>query len=428
MTVRAIPLSACEQWERRDGAIRHLRDAFFSVVGVRATGEVTASLPLIDQPEIGILGFVVRRRDRTEILVQAKPEPGNQPFVQLAPSVQATESNHRRRHGGRATALLELVDGTTPGRRWSDSLQSEQGSRFLGKRNRNTVVEIPPDVDPALPDHLRWFPVEQLLALLGVDGAVNTDARSVLATVPWALLADDDRPFARSQGRGDAIGELADHYAATSATRARAEATAVEAQLAERRRRRIDVRRVALDDLSGWVVDDLGVSPAAGPGVEVRCYAVRTSEREVPAWDQPLAGSSDTAVATVLAQRRHGRLELLLSARHEVGLRSGVELGPTLQLDDQPHLFAATARHVAERLELAARARPLTRVEQTDEGGRFFRSHVTYGVSLLDDDVAVAPGPDELWVGLRAVEVLAGRPGVMTNELRTVISTLLAHV
>ena len=85
---------------------------------------------MIDQPELGWLGFVVRTAGAgVEWLVQAKTEPGNVHGTQLAPTLQATRSNFTRVHGGRPTRFLDLFragDAVL-----SDGPHSEQGSAFL---------------------------------------------------------------------------------------------------------------------------------------------------------------------------------------------------------------------------------------------------------------------------------------------------------
>lgn len=67
----------------------------------------------------------------------------------------------------------------------TDVLQSEQGTRFIDKYNRNMVVAVPVDsIDLDLPDLLawRWLPIEVIGRLITQDFLLNTDARSVLSS------------------------------------------------------------------------------------------------------------------------------------------------------------------------------------------------------------------------------------------------------
>lgn len=110
MVVREICWLDSGQWVLQNGGLRHRTGGFFSVVNAQARfgGRVTLRQPLIHQPEIGILGFLAQHREGgMDLLVQAKPEPGNVGLVQLAPSVQATRSNYLRLHQGKPTPWLE---------------------------------------------------------------------------------------------------------------------------------------------------------------------------------------------------------------------------------------------------------------------------------------------------------------------------------
>ena len=80
--------------------------------------------------------------------MQAKIEPGNINVVQLSPTLQATKSNYTQVHQGNAPFYLdyflsERKDVTV----LLDQLQSEQGARFLKKRNRNMIVEINSEIE-----------------------------------------------------------------------------------------------------------------------------------------------------------------------------------------------------------------------------------------------------------------------------------------
>ena len=211
MTVSRIPLDECAEWTLDAGELVHRTRGFFGVVGIESTdgrGRRTTQ-PIILQPEVGLLGFVVTGTGPdARVLVQAKPEPGNIGLVQAGPTVQATRSNYLQLHGGRPTPLLGLFAHPDHGGRplVADSAQSEQGTRFLGKYNRNAVVSVEQETE-GLPELLRWWPVSDLLGALLEDSLVNTDARSVVAIGPWARWATDGRPFGRWDGSG-AFGEL----------------------------------------------------------------------------------------------------------------------------------------------------------------------------------------------------------------------------
>lgn len=91
-TAERVPLAALDQWYETPvtGDLRHRTGKFFTVHGLRVhdpTGAVHWwDQPIIDQPEVGILGILVKEFDGVpHFLMQAKAEPGNPGGLQLSP-------------------------------------------------------------------------------------------------------------------------------------------------------------------------------------------------------------------------------------------------------------------------------------------------------------------------------------------------------
>src|SRR5689334_15694186 len=77
MRVERIDWAECKKWKVSPDHISHESGGFFSVVGA-ANPRAKERTVLLHQPEIGILGFLVRRCGSSyEWLAQAKAEPGN---------------------------------------------------------------------------------------------------------------------------------------------------------------------------------------------------------------------------------------------------------------------------------------------------------------------------------------------------------------
>lgn len=260
LRIRSIPWRRSREWNLADGAFRHRTGGFFSVVGVRATARIPAldgvSQPIIHQPEIGILGFLVTPgQGEWRWLVQAKAEPGNVGVVQLAPTVQATYSNYSRRHGGDPTPYLEhfLESGVAfP----NDGAHSEQGLRFWGKFNRNMTRVIDSPL-PAVDSHFQWFGAGELRAALRSDYAMNTDARSVIVTSPWRFMAEEERPFAAIARRDSRLAALRDSHAVEVNEDRLAGIRGLVRDLRAASALRVDA--IPLEDLDGWRLDAEGI-------------------------------------------------------------------------------------------------------------------------------------------------------------------------
>lgn len=198
-TVERVPFTALDGWEFAPGTgdLVHATGRFFSVHGLRVRTDYghrpAWEQPIINQRDVAILGIVAQEIDGVlHFLMQAKMEPGNVNVVQLSPTVQATTSNYLRAHQGAPARYVEYFLGRTRGRVLVDVLQSEQGSWFVGKRNRNIVVEATGRVEPH--DDFRWLTLGEILALLRLPHLVNMDTRTVLSCLPMEPPAGGEAP------------------------------------------------------------------------------------------------------------------------------------------------------------------------------------------------------------------------------------------
>ena len=151
--INKIPFSELIFWQFDNDYTRlqHKTGKFFSIDGIRVNtnwGNVqTWDQPIINQPEIGYLGFITKEFNGVlHFLLQAKIEPGNINFVQLSPTLQATKSNYTQAHQGTSPAYLDYFINAKPSQILLDQLQSEQGARFLRKRNSNIIIKIEEEV------------------------------------------------------------------------------------------------------------------------------------------------------------------------------------------------------------------------------------------------------------------------------------------
>ena len=135
--VKEIPLSDLDEWHYDDeqGSWVHHTGKFFSIKGIEVKTDYGCvpqwTQPIINQPEIGILGILSKEIDgKRKYLMQAKMEPGNINILQLSPTVQATKSNYSQVHKGKKPNYLEYFMNPTNSKILIDNLQYEQGGRF----------------------------------------------------------------------------------------------------------------------------------------------------------------------------------------------------------------------------------------------------------------------------------------------------------
>ena len=110
--------------------------------------------------------------------MQAKIEPGNINQVQLSPTFQATKSNYMQVHRGEKPYYCDYFLSNKYEVIF-DQLQSEQGSRFIKKRNRNIIIEVEDEVP--VYENFRWISLDEIFQLLRIDNILNMDTRTVLS-------------------------------------------------------------------------------------------------------------------------------------------------------------------------------------------------------------------------------------------------------
>jgi dTDP-4-dehydro-6-deoxy-alpha-D-glucopyranose 2,3-dehydratase len=411
--IRPMRPSDSQEWLYGRERIFHKTGRFFSIVGLESCeigGTTLRRHPVIDQPEVGTLAFLFRKGVfQTEVLVQIKGEPGNMRGFQLAPTCQATLSNLDRAHGGKAPPGAPLAE-TTNGR-WrilSDSVLSEQGTRFLRKRNRNVslLLDRQHHEPQGLSTDLIWTDARVLLRLLLRDFTVNTDARSVLVTTPWESLATGE-PFGDPESPFAAV--LRDSYRAQSPESAMENAERIHTWLRERRQQAMSAtpRVIPLDEIP------------EDPGLSIRHVEASIPGRERERWDQPLFQSRARGLMRLCAFRKSGQLFFIFRAAYEPGLIDRVELHPTVVRG--PGYPNAPEE---ESFLDAPGSETVLQVWQSEEGGRFLCDRNLHQIALLGGDLG--PLPEHCTaLSLREIEALAPR-GVFTNEARSTVSLLLA--
>lgn len=420
MTVSPIGLDESREWRKRDGVIQHVTGGFFSIGGVTSNSDFSdlngIEQPIIKQPETGLLGFIVMPHGNTfNWLVQAKPEPGNVAAVQLAPTVQATRSNYTRQHGGAPTHYLDFFIRDCDSLA-TNSLQSEQGTRFLHKFNRNAIrlVTQDPGCQTA---NFRWFTPRQLKATLLEDYSVNTDARSVIVSAPWHMVTEGEMPFKSARFKG--------WPALTKSYLTPVRPTLIGRMATALRNIRssvgIDIQHVDLEELRRWSVNEQSIASTSGHGpFEIKFYSVDAPEREKPCWDQPLLQSKTVDNVTLFAQERDGVLQFLLRFSFEIGLQGGAEFGPSYKQESA----VPPPAWIQEALT-PGNGRKRISVEQSEEGGRFMHSRCKYSIIELPDTFVPGDGDGNFWLTLSELEAVCRTPKLLTNEARSAISILL---
>jgi dTDP-4-dehydro-6-deoxy-alpha-D-glucopyranose 2,3-dehydratase len=398
--------------DQRTGNICHRQGKFFSVTGITVrhrtkSGELSWDQPIIDQPEVGILGILAKEiRGVLHFCLQAKEEPGNIGGVQLSPTVQATYSNYTRAHGGSRPPFVEYFFDPPRDRLLFAKLQTEDGGRFLYKSNRNMIILVAEDELTTIPRDFVWLTLRQIGQLLKQDNLIHACTRSVLAALIASVSCGASPPGEFAEGLQESLQWLDDQKAANHFL----------------------VKREGLNTLQEWWLDEDGFfSHREKRFFQVKGIRVSTPSREVQGWSQPILVNPEVGVIGLLVKKVAGELYFLLQAKAEPGNRTAVQLGPTVQFTPgnyvgneklaKPFLF--------DEFNGNGRFRVLSESLQAEEGARFFHETHRHRVLELAEGETLSHPAEYHWLSAAEVAFFLNLGDQVNSCARSVLTCLI---
>lgn len=421
-SIEEIPFSEMKEWEFHPitGNLVHQSGKFFSIEGINVKtnwGNVKEwSQPIINQPEIGLLGIIAKRINGVlHFLMQAKIEPGNINKVQLSPTLQATKSNFMQVHKGNAPTYLNYFLEYSKGEVLLDQLQSEQGARFLRKRNRNIIIEITEDIE--VEENFCWLTLGQIKSLLQYDNVVNMDTRTVLSGIPFGLndatkaVSND---FLISEFAKDkSIQTMDDIISWITALKFNAE---------------LEVTSIPLKIVDGWNKDDFSISHKNKKYFSVIAVKAKIANREVSEWTQPMIKSAQEGLIAFLIKKINGVYHFLVQAKLESGNFDIVELAPSVQC------LTGNYRKGMNEYEVPFIDYVLTPEKygatvlystfQSEEGGRFYKEQNKNLIVEISATSSIETPKNYCWMTLYQLKELVKYNNYLNIQARSLLSVI----
>jgi len=392
--VNYTSFSKLDKWiyDRCQRSIRHETGRFFSIEGIHVRTnwgyKSEWEQPIINQPEVGYLGCLVKEFDGVlHFLMQAKIEPGNLNKVQLSPTLQATRSNFSRVHKGCTPAYLSLFQNAKPHQILLDQLQSEQGARFLKKRNRNIVVDLEEDIK--LQPNFIWLTLGQIKSLMKYDHVVNMDSRTVIAGLPFGsydkevVSLFDHLSEKRSKAKRNdfLMSTLTKDGALHSIDEIISKITHLKSEYD------LEITSADLKSLDEWIYSDTEIYHKDRNFFRVIPVEVKIGNREVTSWSQPMIQPAQEGLCVFVCRRINGLLHVAMQLKMECGNHDVVELAPTIQ--------TLTGNYKSSRLGKipfldyvlnAPSEQVVFDTMQSEEGGRFFEEQNRNMIVIIPDE------------------------------------------
>ncbi|MEG0453159.1 MAG: NDP-hexose 2,3-dehydratase family protein [Coprobacillus sp.] len=307
-------------YDKEVGTIHNRDDSFFSIVGIQGkVNDEYIEQPILLQTEIGYLGILGKEYNgEIYYLMQAKIEPGNINCVQISPTIQATKSNFTQKHGGKKPAYLDIFLNAKNHNIIADQIQSEQSSRFYGKRNRNMILLIEEDIK--VENNFCWMTLHQIKELMQYKNLVNMDTRTVLSCIPYMderlKLNIKNQELYKSMLSNDYKSEIINLYHDINNYKMFSEDY---------------LEIVRLDKLKNWDVSSGGLKCKQAYPYEVIFCDIEIEGREVRKWIQPLFKANDKALFVLMYSIINGEMKFIVKIQPEIGCFDKIEIGPTIQ-------------------------------------------------------------------------------------------------
>ncbi|MCM4157124.1 NDP-hexose 2,3-dehydratase family protein [Gramella sp. AN32] len=432
VSIREIPFSELKNWSFREGALRHDSGKFFSIDGIRAStnyGKIHEwEQPIINQPEIGYLGFITKEfKGVLHFLMQAKIEPGNINYVQLSPTLQATKSNYSQVHKGNIPAYLNFFREAKKEQVLLDQLQSEQGARFLKKRNRNIIIKVEEDIE--ILENFIWLTLGQVKDLMKIDNIVNMDSRTVISGIP--LL---EPPLSLS----DDLGKHSQSFEQNNFNRGLYASCAYNAKCknslddiikfitSHKCNLELDIEKIPLSSLDNWVITDRSIHHKEKKYFEIIATEIEIGNREVVNWSQPMVKPVQEGICALICKNIKGVMHFIMQAKLECGNFDIIELAPTVQCltDNYRTKKSIEALPFLKYVLNAQKSNLIFDTYQSEEGGRFFKEQNRSMIIFDEENIPLELPENYVWMTYNQIQMFLKHNNYLNIQARSLLSSL----
>lgn len=418
------------KFSKEKGNLVHSTGKFFSIQGIRVNTNWNNirswDQPIIDQPEIGYLGFITKEFDGIlHFLVQAKIEPGNVNKVQLSPTLQATKSNYTQVHKGKSPTYLEYFKDRVNNEVLLDQLQSEQGARFLKKRNRNIIIKVNSDIQ--LTADFKWVTLRQLKELMRMDNMVNMDTRTVLSGIPYGSYQSEIMEFYNTLshnynniGSKMLISELDNERSLHSIDSIISWFTQLKTQY------ELNVDSIPLNEVDDWIITDDEIKHKDDKYFKVIGVDVEISNREVQKWSQPLIQPAQDGLCAFIVKEIDGVYHFLVQAKLECGNFDILEMAPSVQCLTGNYLnenSLSTLPFLNYVLNCDDNQILIDNL-QSEEGGRFYHEQNRNLIILADEQFDETIPENYIWMTLNQLKSFIKFNNYLNIQARSLIAAI----
>ena len=324
--------------------------------------------PIIVQKEIGILG-IIKNIKTNKYLLQAKVEPGNINKIQISPTVQATKSNYSRIHGGKTIPYLVYFKRKNK----NFSLQTEQAFRYFNKKNSNIVTFVKKKI--SVNKKFRWFSKTEIINLLKEKNLINMDTLSVFSS--FISKRKNDFPL-------NSIKDISKWKNSLN------------------RKFFLKNKIVRLNLIKEWKITKRKIYHQTNEYFSIFGVKVKTNEREITEWSQPIIQGSKMAFAGYLIKRfnntNHYLCRYILKPGSKVSTYTcSVNTSKFNNYKKNKDLTDFQKKLISDYF-VNSKFEKLYDNILSDEGGRFYHSQIRYMACKLNKKHNIKLPENYIWL------------------------------
>ena len=415
--ISKIKFKDLNQWKfDQYSNLSHSSGKFFKIRGLScfdSSRKISWDQPIIDQPEIGFLGILCKEiKGSLHFLLQAKIEPGNKNFVQLSPTLQATRSITRV-HGGKKPEYLDYFTNLKSNKIIVDCLQSEQGSRFFKKRNRNIIIYSKEKIE--LKENFKWLTLKQIKDLMLIDNFINMDTRTVISCLNIADYIN------KSSSKFEKYGN--EFYHSINNQKKSEIQNVLHRFINYKFKLDSNNYLKQLNQLNDWIINDYEIAHNSGNYFKIIANKIEISSREVISWDQPMVQPVNHGDCILFIKKINNIINILAQIKSEPGIFDNVELGPTIQTNNLENYIKDP--FIKYFIENKNDLKYIHDSYQSEEGGRFYREENRNVILELDEELDwISKQKNHFWIPLSDALLLNSINNLFNIQLRSLISLI----
>jgi len=365
--IRKKKIDLLKDWIFKDNIIFHKSKNFFSIKAFLFQQKNKKRFqPLILQKEHGILGIIKQnKKGKDYYLLQSKIEPGNINGIQISPTVQATKSNYLRKHGGKKTLFLNYFLKQQKKIKIVSKIKlSEQGSRFLNKKNWNILLETD-KINIPLKKNYCWLTKENIRYLINKKNMLNMDTISVLSS---------------------AIKKNLNENLITSNNNLKNRLNQFDKKIKSTR------KIISFDNLRGWKIKKNSISDIKKKYFSIFFIDVIANLREVNKWEQPILSDHSSSLNGFLVSKINNTKHYLLKIINEPGFDQSKYTSTIFEKN-----FNLNSRKNIKFLSFFKKNNCLMNLVNSDEGGRFLNNQTRNLINEIKDYKKINLNKNFIW-------------------------------